>query len=134
MTATKNRSNTMTEREFQDAVVDVAHTFGWSVFHARPAGTNKGWRTPIAYDGKGYPDLTLIHRCGHIVFAEIKREAGASTSAEQIEWGTLMTDCADAINRELRGTPRASYRLWRPRDGDEIVTLLSFGRVTEWTP
>jgi hypothetical protein len=126
--------NTMTEREFQDAVVDVAHLWGWRVFHARAAGTNKGWRTPIAYDGKGYPDLTMIHPKGYIIFAEMKRETGSSTSDDQIAWGQVLTDCAANIDNWIGNACPVHYRVWRPRDGDEIVTLLSFGRVKEWTP
>jgi hypothetical protein len=130
--------NTMTEREFQDAIVELAHLWGWRVFHARAAGTNKGWRTPIAYDGKGYPDLTLIHPKGHIVFAEIKRETGSTTSDEQKAWAETLTECTNEINKWLAasavGEDRVFYRMWRPRDGDDIVTVLSFGRVTEWRP
>ena len=43
----------MNEREFQDAVVDIAHLYGWRAFHARAAGTNKGGRTPVAYAAAG---------------------------------------------------------------------------------
>lgn len=123
--------NTMTEREFQDAVVDVAHTFGWRVFHARAAGTNKGWRTPIAYDGRGFPDLVMVHRNGRIIFAELKREAGSTTSEDQKAWGDTLAHCADRL---VAPGNHVLYRLWRPRDGNEVVELLSFGRVTEWTP
>jgi hypothetical protein len=129
--------NTMTEREFQDAIVELAHLWGWRVFHARAAGTNKGWRTPIAYDGKGYPDLTLIHPKGHIVFAEIKRETGSKTSDDQIAWGETLAECAREIELRIdrdEWIDTIRYRLWRPRDGDDIATVLSFGRVTEWRP
>lgn len=128
--------NTMTEREFQDAVVEVAHLFGWKVFHSRAAGTNKGWRTAISYDGKGYPDLTLVHESGFVVFAEIKRETGGTFSDEQREWAQWLTECADGVNSSLldRSPSRVRYCHWRPRDGDDIITILSFGRVREWTP
>lgn len=127
----------MTEKEFQDAIVDLAHTFDWRAFHARAAGTNKGWRTPVAYDGKGYTDLTLIHDKGFIIFAEIKKEKNpAEYTDEQRAWGERIDLASAAINRDLRDASpaRVFYRLWRPRHGDEIATLLSFGRVTEWTP
>ncbi len=125
----------MNEREFQDAVVDIAHLYGWRVFHARAAGTNKGYRTPVAYDGKGYVDLTLVHPSAYIVFAEIKSAVGR-LSDEQLAWGEMLTAVSGGIDKALESMDemRVFYRLWRPRDGDEIVTLLSFGRVRQWTP
>lgn len=129
----------MTEREFQDAVVDIAHLYGWRVFHARAAGTNKGWRTPVAYDGKGYVDLTLVHPDGYVVFAEMKSATG-KMSDDQLAWGEMLASVSEGINTWLDEPvmpdrrDRVFYRLWRPRDGDEIVTLLSFGRVRQWTP
>jgi hypothetical protein len=132
--------NTDTEIVFEQKVVELAHLWGWKVASFRPAGTGKGWRTPVKYDGKGYPDLTMIHEKGYIIFAEMKRETGSTMSAEQKEWATVFMRCASAINDWLdepvmpEQRDRVFYRMWRPRDGNEIVTLLSFGRVTEWTP
>jgi hypothetical protein len=128
--------NIDTEIVFEQKIVDIAHLWGWKVASFRPAGTNKGWRTPVKYDGKGYPDLTLVHPKGFIVFAEIKRETGGTFSDEQREWAQILTECAEAINTELmdRSPTRVRWAHWRPRDGDEIVTILSFGRVREWVP
>ena len=129
----------MNEREFQDAVVDIAHLYGWRAFHARAAGTNKGYRTPVAYDGKGYVDLTLVHPSAYIIFAEINSAVGR-LSDEQKAWSETLTSASEGINtwHDESVMPvrrdRVLYRLWRPRDGDEIVTLLSFGRVRQWTP
>ena len=69
----------------------------------------------------------------------MKRETGSSTSDEQVAWAETLATCAEAIN-ECLDEPgvmperqiRVHYRLWRPRDGDEIAALLSFGRVSEW--
>lgn len=126
--------NTDTEIVFEQKVVELAHLWGWKVASFRPAGTGKGWRTPVKYDGKGYPDLTMIHPNGYIIFAEMKRETGSTTSDDQKAWGQVLTDCAAQIGCCSSVVPPVFYRMWRPRDGDEIVTLLSFGRVREWTP
>jgi hypothetical protein len=51
------------ERDFQSAVVPCARLFGWRVAHFRAAQTKHGWRTPVEADGKGFPDLLLLHPC-----------------------------------------------------------------------
>jgi hypothetical protein len=58
-TTFRTRLPSPTEREFQDAVADVARLAGWRVVHFRPARTAEGWRTPGSYDAHGWPDLTL---------------------------------------------------------------------------
>lgn len=125
-----------TEIVFEQKVVDLAHMFGWKVMGIRPAGTNKGFRTPIKYDGKGWPDLTLIHPNGHIIFAEMKRDVGSSPyTPEQAEWGETLIMCSERVNLTVPITDRrVHYAVWKPRHGDEIARLLSFGRVTEWRP
>lgn len=128
----------MLEIEFEKAVVDLAHMFGWRVASFRPAQTGKGWRTPVKYDGKGYPDLTLIHPTGHIVFAELKASKGAP-SPEQDAWLLLLSGCAAQINEWLdepvmpERRDRVQCFLWKPKDAKQIADVLSFGRVTDWT-
>ena len=109
----------MTESEFSDSVVELAHMFGWRVAAFRPARTTKGWRTAVRYDGAGYPDLSMAHPNGTIILAELKVKAPLSDV--QKVWSATLA---------LSGV----YRLWRPSDGDVIVRELSFGRVLEWKP
>ena len=73
-----------TEEELQKAVIELAQFLGWRVAHFRPARTEKGWRTPVQGDGKGFPDLVLA-RHGRVLFAELKSEK-AKLSAEQDLW------------------------------------------------
>lgn len=74
----------MSERDFQRAVIDLAHMLSWRVAHFRPAKTSKGWRTPVEADGAGWPDLILC-RGERIVAAELK--AGRNkTTAQQDDW------------------------------------------------
>jgi hypothetical protein len=79
----------VTEREFEAAVVDVARLFGWRVAHFRPAQTQKGWRTPVSYDGKGWPDLVLVRE--RVVYVELKGHGGR-VSNEQREWLQALVD------------------------------------------
>ena len=73
----------MDEKTLQDAVIEMARQRGWLVAHFRPAQTETGWRTPVAADGKGFPDLVLVRE--RVVFAELKRVKG-KVSPEQGRW------------------------------------------------
>ena len=56
---------------------------GWRVYHSRPARTNKGWRTPVSYDGRGFPDLLLVR--DRVIAIEIKGD-GDKLTEEQQTW------------------------------------------------
>lgn len=80
----------LTEKDLERAVAEMARYLGFMVFHARPAQTRAGWVTPVAYDGKGYPDLTLVGN-GRVVFLEIKSATGR-LSPDQGEWKRKIID------------------------------------------
>jgi hypothetical protein len=72
------------EEQLQDAIIKGAHVLGWRVAHFRPAQARSGrWLTPVAADGKGFPDLVLVRE--RVIFAELKGDGGR-VSAEQAEW------------------------------------------------
>lgn len=73
-----------TEAQFATWVIALARTRGWRVAHFRPARTEKGWRTPVAADGAGFPDLVLARR-GEVLFAELKSNTGRLSKAQQ-DW------------------------------------------------
>lgn len=98
------------EKDFQKTVIDLARKCGWRVAHFRPARTKHGWRTAVSADGAGFFDLVLVR--DRIIFAEIKREKG-KTSSEQDAWA--------AATRKAGG----EVYLWRPSDWDEIVDTLT---------
>lgn len=98
------------ERDTQRTILDLAHTLGWRVAHFRPARTDKGWRTPVAADGKGFPDLVLVRE--RVIFAELKRE-GESPKPDQVEW----------LNALSRGG--AEVYIWTLADYDDITRILS---------
>ena len=53
----------MSEAVLQDAVIELANLKGWTVAHFRPAQNARGdWRTPVAAQGKGFPDLVMVRR------------------------------------------------------------------------
>ena len=92
----------MTERELQDAVIELAHIRKWRVAHFRPAMNERGqWRTAVAGDGAGFPDLVLVR--DRVIFAELKSEIGKLSTYQQV-W-------RDAIE-----TAGGDYQLWRPAD------------------
>ena len=92
----------LSEKRFQDAVVQLAQILRWKHFHV--------------YDSRrcvpGYPDLTLV-REGRLIFAELKSEKG-KMSVTQKEW-----------EYELKQTC-AEYYEWRPSDWEAIVEILNY--------
>ena len=91
----------MTEQDFQSAVLDLAHVYGWKRAHFRAARTEHGgWRTPVEGDGAGFPDLLLL-RDDRLIVAELKSETGKAT-AVQTMWLTAFAQAG------------AEVHLWRP--------------------
>lgn len=99
----------MTEADWQKQVIDLARLFKWRVAHFRPAQTSKGWRTPVAADGKGWPDLVLVRE--RVIYAELKAEKGR-LSDDQILW----IDTLQAANGECY--------VWRPEHLEEVADVL----------
>ena len=115
----------MLERDFQDAVAQLARLHGFKVSHFRAAHTAAGWRTPVGYDGKGFPDLVMVNpRRRLILFVELKSERGGLT-LEQQGWRDTLTQAA-AHTTDVR------YHCWKPSDADDIARTLTNGKVTKW--
>lgn len=91
----------MTEKAFQAEVVKIAESLGWYVYHP--------------YDSRrsepGYPDLTMAHPSGRLIFAELKTEAGR-LSGPQKAWGDVLQAVERAAQQEY--TTPVRYVLWRP--------------------
>ena len=96
----------MTEKQLQGAVIDAARLLGWRVAHFRPARVMRGGRetyeTPVAADGKGFPDLVLV-RPPRLIFAEMKAHSG-KLSDQQMEWLSALDHT------------EAEVYIWRPND------------------
>lgn len=93
----------MSEDDLLRAVLDMIRLFGLHVAHFRPAKTERGWRTPVQADGKGYPDLGPIVGPGGLIYRELKSDTGTLTS-EQKDWKQWL---------EAAG---ADFSVWRPSD------------------
>ena len=80
---------TMSERQLQDAVVDLARMLKWRCVHFGAAQDDRGrWRTPTQADAVGWPDLILVR--DRMVVVEVKAKAGR-LSAEQGQWLEVLT-------------------------------------------
>ncbi len=104
---------TYTEAAFTRDVLRLAQLLGWRTFHARPARTQKGWRTAVQGDGKGWPDLVLL-RGATLIVVELKVGRGKLT-AEQAAWVAAFEAAGVAVY------------LWRPQDWPQIEAVLTEG-------
>lgn len=99
----------MKEDEWQAQVIEAARLFKWRVAHFRPALTKHGWRTAVAADGAGFPDLVLVR--DRVIFAELKSATG-TTSIDQEEWSAALIEA------------QAEWYVWRPDDWDAVIAAL----------
>ena len=95
----------ITEKSFQQQVVDYARLQGWFVYHTY----NSRRSTP------GFPDLTLV-RAPRVIFAELKVGKGR-LSMHQSVWRERLLACEGI-----------EYYLWRPDSWDEIEEVLKLAR------
>lgn len=96
----------ITEQQFLEQVIDLAHLRGFRVAHFRPGMNRRGqWQTAVAGDGAGFPDLVLAKK-GVVIFAELKADGGKVTP-EQQRW---LDDVGGYV--------------WRPADFDRIDAIL----------
>lgn len=104
------------ERAFQDQVIRLAHHLRWRVAHFRPAQNSRGdWRTPVAADGKGFPDLVLVR--DRVIYAELKTDRGV-LRPEQRAWVEALEKAGCEVH------------IWRPKHWNNIVRTL--GGNPDW--
>jgi hypothetical protein len=95
VTATTNRPR-LTEKQWQQQVLDLATLYGWRHFHDRdPRGSDSGW-----------PDLVLC-RPPELLIVELKSQHGHLTRA-QSEWLAALRACGVQVD------------VWRPSQFDEV--------------
>lgn len=71
--------------DFLPAVIDLCHTLGLLVAHFRPVQDKSGrWRTAVAGDGAGFPDLVIVGP-GGVLYRELKSARGR-VEADQVVW------------------------------------------------
>jgi hypothetical protein len=91
----------LSERAFQDQVIQLAKLTGWAVFHPYLSARSE----------PGWPDLVLC-RGERILFRELKSERGAATQA-QLAWIMRLRDAGQDAD------------IWRPSMWDTIKDTLS---------
>ena len=94
-------TDTLTEKQFQRQVTDLAHLLRWNTYHPYLS----------IHSERGWPDLTLI-RPPRLLFAELKTAKG-KTTVHQEKWLGLLGEC-----------PGVEVYLWRPADWEEIAEAL----------
>ena len=112
LTPQQRLDRAVTEAELLSFVLQAARLFGWLSFHARPAWSAKGFRTPVQGDGKGFVDVVLAHPQRGVIFAELKRERGV-LSPEQERWIAALRTSGQRVE------------VWRPSNRDAITAALS---------
>ena len=99
------RVRAITGGHLQTRVIDYAHHCGLYVAHFRPMKDARGrWRTAVAADGAGYPDLTIVGP-GGVLYREMKGATERSLP-EQLVWADRLLAAG------------ADFAVWRPRDWD----------------
>jgi hypothetical protein len=108
----------MSEKEWSNWVVDLAHIHHWAVAHFRPGLNARGhYETACQYDAAGFPDLVLVHPLRQLVlFRELKVGRGALDARQQL-WRNWLTSAG------------ADWDTWHPRDRTEVVRILTDGKA-----
>jgi hypothetical protein len=91
----------MTEDELLAAVLGMAKVLHVRTAHFRPARTEKGWRTSVSGDGKGFLDVTLLGT--RLLVRELKTEVGVLTPDQRL-WIAAWE------------VARVDVDVWRPSD------------------
>jgi hypothetical protein len=102
----------MSEKELLQSVIELAHLYGWLVFHQLPATNRAGKWASFTQGDTGFSDLVLA-KGGRVIFAELKSEAG-TLSLAQLQW---------------KETIGKNWCLWKPADwlSGEIERILKEG-------
>lgn len=116
----------MTERQFQQQVLNLATFYGWRAYHTHDSRRSQ----------PGFPDLVLI-RGPELIFAELKTAKGR-VRTEQAEWITDLSRVHVAVHNARAAAerlatptlelPAVDVYLWRPADFDELHARLARGR------
>lgn len=115
-------SRAMTEDQLLYAVLELSRMLGLRTAHFRSAWTERGYRTPVAGDGAGWPDLIIVGQ--RLIIRELKSERGR-VDPEQTAWLALL------------GRAGVDAAVWRPAqwiDGTIREELMALRWVTPPIP
>jgi hypothetical protein len=96
----RNKLGALTEKDFRQQVIDLAHLLGWRCYFT--------WNS--IHSPAGFPDLVMLRR-GRQVVAELKTSRRLPTAAQQ------------AWLEEFRAAGVETF-VWRPEDLEEIASVL----------
>lgn len=80
----------MSGAALQATIVEIAHMYGWRCAHFKSVlvtgqGGRSYYATPVAADGKGFPDLVLCRNEDRVMFVEVKGD-GDRLRPDQVNW------------------------------------------------
>ncbi len=102
----------LSERQFQQSVIEWATTYGWQVHGERPGLYADGRWATMVQGQAGYPDLVLC-RPPRLIFAELKVAKNKPTPLQNA-WLEL-----------LALIPGVEVYVWRPEQWSQILVTLS---------
>lgn len=101
-TARRVVENAVSEKDWQQQVIDLAQLLGWLYFHTYDSRRSSG----------GFPDLVLVRE--RVVFAELKSGSGRLTAAQH--WWIASLSVAGA-----------EVYVWQPSDWPQVEQTLRRG-------
>lgn len=107
--------DSLSENDFQDCFIDLAHSLRWRVAHFRKVRVQRKdgstfWETPVAADGKGFLDTELVRE--RLIKVELK--VGRNTPTEEQEaWIAAYEEAG------------IEHYVWYPKDWPDIVKTLT---------
>lgn len=110
-----------TERDFQQAVMDLAHLSGWETLHVRTSMQQGRYLTATTGTmAKGWPDLVLIHRSRQrLLIVELKADKGR-LRPDQSRVLSMLWQVIEGPGRDW-----VQVAVWKPADWDLIEATLT---------
>lgn len=103
-------SNFISEKQFQEQVIDLFKTFKWEIYHA--------WNSQNS-TSKGFPDLVCIRK-GSLVFAELKVDGVKARVSPQQQWWL------DELKKVQDANSTVRAYLWHPSDWNEVTKVAAW--------
>jgi len=114
----------MKETEQLDRIVAFCRSLslGWRFKHDRHAQSARGYRTPVQYDGQGWPDLLAVHpQTGDLFVRELKQWARRKDlgpgQADWLQWLNA-AGIDSGFQEPYRDQPAG---IWTERDWEHII-------------
>lgn len=105
----------MNEEELVNNVLELCAYRHLRTAHFRPARTERGWRTPVSGNGKGFPDLVIVGR-RRPLWRETKGPRGR-LSIDQQGWLDDLQECG------------ADARVWTVKDWESGLIQFEIDRA-----